>query len=377
MANNPLLEAAEHGQSLWLDNITRGMIRDGSLQKLIDEDGISGVTSNPAIFNKAMTQGNDYDDQIRKLGEEGKSAEEIFEIMAIDDIQDACDAFRPVHDRTNGTDGFVSLEVNPHLARDAEGTRIDALRLWKAVDRPNVLIKIPGTPEGLPAIRECLAGGVNINITLLFSLDAYQSVMEAHLGAMEDRVARGLPLAPVASVASFFLSRIDSKVDKMLDAMKERGEHADEAAALRGSAAIASARVAYRMWKTMYSGDRWQALSDAGARYQKPLWASTSTKDKAYSDVLYVETLIGPHTINTLPDQTIDAFRDHGKVAVTVENDVDGQRRILERLEAVGVSMQKVTDELLTEGVKKFVEPYDALIAALDEKRKSLSPTEA
>jgi transaldolase len=376
MADNPLLEVAEHGQSIWLDNISRGMIRDGSLQKLIDEDGISGVTSNPAIFNKAMTQGNDYDDQIRKLGEEGKSTEQIFEIMAIDDIQDACDAFRPVYDRTNGTDGFVSLEVSPHLARDTEGTKNDALRLWKAVNRPNVLIKIPGTPEGIPAIRECLAEGVNVNITLLFSLDAYRSVMEAHLGAMEDRVARGLPLAPVASVASFFLSRIDSKVDKMLDAMKD-GEHGAEASALRGTAAIASARVGYEMWQGMYSGDRWQALADAGARYQKPLWASTSTKDDAYSDVLYVETLIGPHTINTLPGETIEAFRDHGKVADTVGDDIEGQHRILARLEAIGVSMQQVTDDLVTEGVKKFVEPYDALITALEEKRKSLSPSGA
>jgi transaldolase len=377
MADNPLLQVIEHGQSIWLDNITRGMIRDGTLQKLIDEDGISGVTSNPAIFNKAMTKGNDYDDQIRKLGEAGKTAAEIFEAMAIDDIQDACDAFRPVYDRSNGTDGFVSLEVDPHLARDTQNTINEAGRLWLAVDRPNVLIKIPGTPEGLPAVKKCLSEGINVNITLLFSLEAYQNVMEAHIAAMEDRHRRDVPLASVASVASFFLSRIDTTVDKRLDAMKERGEHLDEATALRGKAAVASARLAYQMWKKTYSGPRWQALAEAGARVQKPLWASTSTKDDSYSDVLYVETLIGPHTINTLPDQTVDAFRDHGKVADTVEDDIDGQHRVLERLESIGISMKEVTDELVEEGVAKFVTPFDALVEALDQKRKLLSPTSA
>ena len=375
MPRNPLLLAAEHGQSIWLDNITRGMIREGQLEKLIEEDGISGVTSNPAIFNKAMTQGNDYDDQIRRLSEEGKTATEIFEIMAIDDIQDACDLFRPAHDRTNGTDGFVSLEVNPHLARDTQGTIDEAMRLWEAVSRPNVLIKIPGTPEGLPAIQSCLASGINVNITLLFSLEAYENVMNAHLAAMEERLRRGDPVASVASVASFFLSRIDTKVDKQLDAIKDG--NAEEAAALRGKAAIASARIAYQMWKKAYSGSRWETLETTGARFQKPLWASTSTKDPTYPDVMYVETLIGPHTINTLPDQTVDAFRDHGKVAETLDSDLTGQQGILDRLQNIGVSMKQVTDELVDEGVAKFSEPFDQLIEALEEKRKSLTPSGA
>jgi transaldolase len=375
VTDNPLRRISEHGQSIWLDNLTRGMLRSGALGRLIDEDGISGVTSNPAIFNKAMTKGTDYDDQIRALAEQGKSAGEIYEAMAIRDIQDACDLFRPVFDAANGTDGFVSLEVSPHLARDTAGTADEARRLWGEVNRPNVLIKIPGTPEGIPAIQKCLAEGININITLLFSLEAYGNVMEAHLKAMEARHAKGEPLATVASVASFFLSRIDTLVDSKLDAMKERGEHAEEAAALRGKAAIASARIAYQMWKTVYDGPRWEALAEAGARVQKPLWASTSTKDPAYPDVLYVETLIGPHTINTLPDSTVEAFRDHGNVADTVEIAIEEQYAVLRRLEGVGISMKEVTDSLVDEGIDKFSEPFDALMRDLDAKRKSLIPS--
>jgi transaldolase len=375
VTDNPLRRISEHGQSIWLDNLTRGMLQSGALKRLIDEDGISGVTSNPAIFNKAMTKGTDYDGQIRSLAEQGKSAGEIYEALAIRDIQAACDLFRPVFDAANGTDGFVSLEVSPHLARDTAGTADEARRLWGEVNRPNVLIKIPGTPEGIPAIQQCLAQGINVNITLLFSLEAYGNVMEAHLKAMETRKEKGEPLATVASVASFFLSRIDTLVDERLDAMKERGEHAEEAAALRGKAAIASARIAYQMWKKTYDGPRWEALAGAGARVQKPLWASTSTKDPAYPDVLYVETLIGPHTINTLPDSTVDAFRDHGTVEDTVENAIEEQHAVLKRLEAIGISMRKVTDTLVEEGIVKFSDPFDALVRDLDAKRKSLIPS--
>jgi transaldolase len=375
MASNPLRAICDHGQSIWLDNLTRAMLRDGTLKKLIEEDGLSGVTSNPAIFNKAMTQGTAYDPQIRTLAEQGRNAEEIYEALAIQDVQDACDLLRPAFDNANGTDGFVSLEVSPHLARDTRGTAEDAKRLWKAVDRPNLLVKIPGTPEGIPAIRECLTEGVNVNVTLLFSLEAYQEVMEAHLAAMEARKDRGLPLVTVASVASFFLSRIDTNVDKLLDAMKEKGENVGEAGALRGKAAIASARIAYQMWKKTYAGARWDALSDAGARFQKPLWASTSTKDPAYPDTVYVETLIGPHTINTLPDHTVEAFRHHGRVSATLETALGEQHQVLERLETLGISMKRVTDELVDEGIVKFAEPFDALLKDLEQKRKSLAPS--
>jgi len=375
MASNPLLQIKELGQSIWLDNLTRSMLREGRLAKLVAEDGLAGVTSNPAIFNKAMTRGSDYDDQLRALAEEGRTAGEIFETMAVDDIQGACDVLRPVFDAANGTDGFVSLEVSPHLARDAAGTVGEARRLWKRVERPNAFIKIPGTPEGIPAVEQCLTEGINVNITLLFSLTAYQDVMDAHLRALEARMERQEPLATVASVASFFLSRIDTKVDKRLDAMKESGMHPAEAASLRGKAAIASARIAYQMWRKTYSGPRWEALLDAGARFQKPLWASTSTKDPAYSDVLYVETLIGPHTVNTLPDETVDAFRDHGRAALTLVDDLDEQHRVLEELDRIGISMKQVTDELVEEGVKKFSDPFDALIQDLETKRKSLAPS--
>jgi len=373
MSKNPLQAIKDHGQSIWLDNLTRGLVKGGGLRRLLEEDGISGVTSNPAIFNAAMTKGTDYDEQIRALAGKELPAERIYETMAIEDIQGACDLFRPVYDESGGTDGFVSLEVSPHLARDGEGTRKEARRLWKEVDRPNAFIKIPGTPEGIPAVRDCLIEGININITLLFSLDAYATVMEAHLQALEARRKAGKPLDTVASVASFFLSRIDTKVDKRLDALREKGEHAEEAAALRGKAAIASAKLAYALWKVAYSGDRWEALAKAGALVQKPLWASTSTKDPAYSDVLYVEPLIGPQTINTLPDVTIDAFRDHGRVASTVERDLDEQKQALAGLAGLGISLQTVTDELVEEGVKKFVEPFDALLADLEEKKRALA----
>jgi transaldolase len=373
MPMNPLLQLEQHGQSVWLDNLTRELMETGRLEKLIEEDGLSGITSNPAIFNKAMTKGTAYDGQFRALVEKGLPTGKIYEAMAVQDIQNAADHLRRAYDDSNGTDGFVSLEVSPHLARDTEGTIAEAARLWKEVSRPNVLIKIPGTKEGIPAIRRSLVDGINVNVTLLFSLEAYREVMEAHLQAMEARVEAGKPPSEVASVASFFLSRIDVKVDKRLDDMKAAGEHVEEATALRGTAAVASARLAYRMWKGTYAGPRWEKLEKAGARFQKPLWASTSTKDPVYSDVKYVEALIGPHTVNTMPDETVEAFRDHGRVADTVEDDLDGQEKVLERLEAIGISVKRVTDELVDEGIEKFNQPFDALLAALEEKRKSLA----
>lgn len=374
MSSNPLVELTRLGQSVWLDNLARPMIRSGRLDRLVKEDGISGITSNPTIFNKAMTSGDAYDEQILELAKQDRSAEQIYEALAIRDIRDAADILRPVFDRTGGIDGFVSLEVSPHIARETQATVDAAIRLWKAVDRPNILIKIPGTEEGLPAIETCLAGGVNVNITLLFGLDAYGMVMEAYFSALETRQGRGEPLGNIASVASFFLSRIDVKVDKALDAMAAAGTHPEEAKALRGRAAIANAKLAYRLWRETFAADRWKRLEKAGARIQRPLWASTSTKDPTESDVKYVEALIGPHTVNTMPDETVDAFRDHGRVEATLETDLDAERRVIERLEVIGIDIGRVTAELVEEGIDKFIKPYDALLAALEDKRLALAP---
>ena len=372
MAKNPLILLTERGQSVWLDNLSRPLVRDGVLARLIQEDGMSGVTSNPAIFQKAMTTGDSYDDQIRKVAGTGASANDLYEALAIEDIRGAADVLHPIYQRSDGVDGFVSLEVSPHLARDARGTIDDAARLWKAVDRPNILIKIPGTDEAVPAIEECLARGININITLLFSLDAHRKVIEAYFRALEKRLERGDPLKGVASVASFFLSRIDTSVDKALDGIIASGGDAKEAKSLRGQTAIVNARLAYRMWKEMHASERWEKLQKGGARLQRPLWASTSTKDPSESDVKYVENLIGPHTVNTMPDETITAFRDHGRVEDTLEHDLDGARDGMKRLAAIGIDFDRVTSDLVDEGIDKFVKPFDALLAALDGKRRTL-----
>jgi transaldolase/glucose-6-phosphate isomerase len=373
MKKNPLILLTERGQSVWLDNLTRPLIQGGQLARLIREDGLSGVTSNPAIFKKAMTSGDAYDRQIRELASSGKSGVGVYEALAIEDIRGAADLLRPVYDRTEGVDGFVSLEVSPHLARDTRGTIDEAARLWEAVARPNVLIKIPGTEEGVPAVEDCLDRGININITLLFSLAAHKKVIEAYFRAMESRQARGEPLRGVASVASFFLSRIDTKVDKTLDGMIAASRDVEEAKALRGRTAIANARLAYRIWKEMHASDRWAKLAKAGARLQRPLWASTSTKDPKESDVKYVESLIGPQTVNTMPDETIVAFRDHGRVEGTLERDVEEARRTVERLGAIGIDIGRVTAELVDEGIAKFIQPFDALLGALEEKRAALT----
>lgn len=377
MKVNPLVELAGKGQSVWLDNLARPLIRDGALERLVKEDSLSGITSNPAIFKIAMTSSDAYDQQIRTLSDQGKSAGEIYEALAIRDIQNAADILWPVYDRTGGTDGFVSLEVSPHLARDERGSVKEAERLWKLVGRPNVLIKIPGTDEGIPAIEACLARGINVNITLLFSLKAHRKVIEAFFSALESRNSRGESVKEIASVASFFLSRIDVKVDKILDGLIASGNHIEEANALRGRAAIANAKLAYELWKEMFASERWNRLEKNGARIQKPLWASTSTKDPTESDVKYIEALIGPNTINTMPDETVEAFRDHGKVEVTLERNLDDERAVMDRLEAIGVDLDRVTDELLVEGIEKFVKPFDSLIASLEEKRQSLAGSTA
>ncbi|MEW5717467.1 MAG: transaldolase [Chloroflexota bacterium] len=373
MSTNPLLELKKLGQSVWLDNIRRGHILSGGLKKLIDEDGISGETSNPAIFEKAIAGNSaDYADAMRALVASGKSAFEIYDALSIADVQMACDVFCPIYDTTQGADGFVSIEVSPHLAHDTAGTIADAKRLFDAVNRPNVMIKIPGTPEGVPAIEECLYSDVNVNVTLLFAVQAHEAVMWAYIRALERRAAEGKPIDRIASVASFFVSRIDTLADKLLaDKIKTTNDAALKAKleSLQGQAAIANAKMAYALFKKIFGDPRFRALQAKGARVQRPLWASTSTKNPKYPDTLYVDTLIGRDTVNTLPPETIDAFRDHGKPRLTIEDDLAGARAMLQDLENVGVSLDAVTQQVLDEGVVKFEQAFDQLLASIEEKR--------
>ncbi len=371
VTTNPLLQVKQLGQSIWLDSIRRSQITSGGLKRLIDEDGISGETSNPSIFEKAIAGSDDYADEIHALIARGKNALEIYETLAIQDVQMACDAFRPVYTATRGTDGFVSIEVSPHLAHDTAGTIAEAKRLFRAVSRPNVMIKIPGTPEGVPAIEECLAAGVNVNVTLLFAIPAYEQIAWAYVRALDRRAAEGKPIDRLASVASFFVSRIDTLADRLLDdKIKTTADPVRQAqlAALRGQAAIASAKIAYQSFKQIFGSARFLALHARGARVQRPLWASTSTKNPQYPDTLYVDTLIGANTVNTLPMETIEAFRDHGVARVTIEENLDAARRALEELERAGISMQAVTQQLLDEGVVKFAQAFDQLLASIENQ---------
>lgn len=363
-----LWELTELGQSVWVDYIRRGILENGELAQLIRERAVRGVTSNPAIFEQAIAKSDDYDDAL--VGFSGRSID-LYEQLAVEDIQAAADLFRDIYDDSDGGDGFVSLEVSPELARDAEGSLTEARRLWKAVDRPNVMIKIPGTEQGLPAIRKALSEGINVNITLLFSLSGYEKVMEAYLAALEDRVAAGDPIDRIGSVASFFVSRVDTAVDAKLDALADAADSDVEAQRLRdlrGRAAIANARLAYARFREIFSGDRWAALEAKGARVQRPLWASTSTKNPDYRDVLYVEELIGPDTVNTMPLATLEAFADHGIARPTVDRDVDQARELLAKLNEVGIDFDQVTDDLQEEGVEKFVHPFRGMLQTLDEK---------
>jgi transaldolase len=373
MTNNPLLELKKLGQSLWLDNIRRGHILSGDLKKLIDEDGISGETSNPAIFEKAIAGNSaDYAPAMQKLIADGKSAFDIYDALSIEDVRMACEVFHPVYDRTGGTDGLVSIEVAPSLARKTAETIADAKRLFKSVNCPNVMVKIPGTPEGVPAIEECLYSGVNINITLLFSIQAYEAVAWAYIRALERRAAEGKAIDRIASVASFFVSRIDTLADELLTGKAQTETNPALKAkieSLRGKAAIANAKMAYQLFKKVFANPRFLALKAKGARVQRPLWASTSTKNPNYADTLYVDTLIGPDTVNTLPPETIDAFRDHGKSKITIEDDLDGERRVLRDLESMGVSMDAVTKQVLDEGIVKFAKAFDQLLAVIEKKR--------
>jgi transaldolase/glucose-6-phosphate isomerase len=380
-SDSPLLQLIQHGQSYWLDNLTREKIQGGELERRVSEEGLRGITSNPSIFQKAISGSDAYRDQIREAAREGLGPYDIYERLVLTDIQDACDILRPVYDESEGADGFVSLELSPYLAHDTEGSIRDAQRLFEAVDRPNVLIKIPGTPAGAPAIEEALYQGVNVNVTLLFSIEAYESVAEAYLRALERRLDDGRSVHDVASVASFFISRIDVLVDEILGHRMTPGSPGDGGSAedgsgggtrpeeLLGKAGIANAKLAYARFLEILDGDRWQRLEAAGARPQRMLWASTSTKDPLYRDVRYVEPLIGPHTVNTLPDATIDAFADHGTVADTVEEGMDDARRTLDGLAQVGIDFDAVTTQLMNEGVEKFVTPFDDLLATLAEER--------
>ncbi|MCL4535621.1 MAG: bifunctional transaldolase/phosoglucose isomerase [Bacteroidetes bacterium] len=371
MRENPLLKLREYPQSVWMDFVRRSMLAsDGELDKLIVEDGVRGVTSNPSIFERAIAGSQDYDDEIRALALEGKSVPEIYQALTVDDIQRACDLFRPIYDQTDGGDGFVSLEVSPHLAHDTERTIAEAHRLWSAVDRPNVMIKIPATQEGMPAIQRCISEGININITLLFGLPRYRQVTEAYIAGLEALAAQGKPLGRVASVASFFLSRIDVLIDPILErVMQAGGPNTDTAAHLHGQVAIASAKVAYQIYKQTFSSDRFRRLAEQGARTQRLVWASTSTKNPAYSDVKYVEPLIGPDTINTMPLETLDAYRDHGQPAPRLEEGVPEAYQVLDQLPEVGIDLDAMTQQLEDEGVHKFIVPYNQLMKTLEEKR--------
>jgi transaldolase len=363
------------GQSLWLDYIDRAMLSNGDLSRRIREDALTGQTSNPTIFEKALAEGAAYDAQLATL-DAARSDREAFELVATTDVRDACDAFRTVYDDTNAIDGYVSLEVSPDLARDSAGTVAEARRLWRIVDRPNLMIKVPGTPEGADAIRQLIADGINVNVTLLFSIEAHARVIEAFIAGLEDREAAGKPVDRIASVASFFISRVDSAIDKQLAAMAAaNAADADTLNALQGRAAIANAKLAYRLFTASFSNARWSALSAKGAQVQRPLWASTSTKNPAYRDVIYVEELIGPNTVNTLPPATLEAFRDHGDVRTSVTEHVADADRVLSALEAHGVSVQAVTDALLAEGLASFEHSFVTLLSGLKRKRAALAST--
>lgn len=369
---NPLVQLARHGQSFWLDNISRDLISSGRLRRLIEEDGLKGMTSNPAIFEKAITGSTDYDADIGRMAAQDRNAVEIYEALAISDIRQAADLLATVYDATDGADGYVSLEVSPELADDTAGTIAEARRLWKVVDRGNVMIKVPATKAGIPAVRQLIGEGLNVNVTLLFSRNVYEAVADAYIGGLEDRRAAGGRIGGIASVASFFISRIDTLVDALLTERAARSADPAERATftdLAGKTAIANGKTTYQRYKALYATPRWKSLAREGARTQRLLWASTSTKNPAYRDVLYVEELIGRDTINTLPDETLDAFRDHGRLSDTLEADIGEAVSIMADVERAGISMNRVADQLVEEGVRKFVDPFVKLIDAIERKR--------
>jgi transaldolase/glucose-6-phosphate isomerase len=366
---NPLQELLAYGQSMWLDYIRRDLFTSGKLKQMIENDGLRGMTSNPAIFEKAIADSSLYDDILKSMASRSDlDATGRFEQIAIRDIQDAADILRPVYDESKARDGYVSLEVSPYLAGETQKTIEEARRLWKAVNRENVMIKVPGTPEGLPAIRQLIGEGININITLLFAQDVYEKVAEAYLAGLEDLAGRGGNLKKMASVASFFISRIDTLIDSLVeDKLKATTDPAQQAVlkSILGKVAIANGKLTYKSYQQIFSGPRWQALAAKGAQTQRVLWASTSTKNPAYRDVVYVEELIGPDTVNTMPPATIDAFRDHGKLRNSLTEDVAGASKVMKDLASAGISMKEVTDKLTKDGVKLFAEAFDKLLAAV------------
>ncbi|HNS51200.1 MAG TPA: transaldolase [Anaerolineae bacterium] len=369
---NAAQQLYQAGQSIWYDNIQRGLLDDGELASMIARGEIRGVTSNPTIFMNAIVRSQDYDAGLLPLAKTGRSAEEIFWQLAIEDIQRAADLFRPMYEHSKGGDGYVSLEVNPYLAQDTEGTLAAAKWIWGRVNRPNLMIKIPATWAGLPAITGAIAAGINVNATLIFSIERYSGVIDAYLRGLERRAADGLPLDLVASVASFFVSRVDTKIDGLLARMIELGgAQADQAASLLGKAAVANAKLAYAGFQEVFDGPRFLRLQAKGARVQRPLWASTGTKNKAYSDVLYVDELIGPHTVNTVPPATLAAFLDHGRVCPgSLTERVDEARQQIAELEKLGVSLYTVTGELEQEGVRSFADAFTALLDAVEASRR-------
>jgi transaldolase len=366
----------EQGQSIWQDDINRAQLTSGELRRSIEEIGIRGLTSNPTIFEKAISSGDAYDDQIKELLREGKSGLALFEAIEVQDLRDACDLFRPLYDATDGGDGFCSIEVSADVARDADSTREQVRRLWSTVDRPNLMVKIPGTIEGAPVVEEMLAEGKNINITLLFSINSYERVAEAYVAALEKRVEAGKPIDRIASVASFFVSRVDTLVDKKIDEKLPAATSDPERKrleGLKGKVAVANAKLAYEKYQELFEGPRFKPLAARGAKPQRPLWASTSTKNPAYPDLLYVDTLIGPHTVNTMPRPTIEAFLEHGVVARTVDDDLLGAHRIIEELAAAGIDYDAVTAQLEDEGIASFEKSFEQLLAGVEAKKAKLA----
>lgn len=378
MPKNPLFELQQHGQSVWYDSIGRSLIRSGGLRTLVDDYAVVGVTSNPTIFDKAISGSTDYDEDIRALAGMGQSAPQIFEKLATDDVRMACDVLRPVYEQTNGLDGRVSIEVSPYLAFRTEETVEEARRLWHTVDRPNLLIKIPATREGIPAIQQMIHEGVSINVTLLFAVSFYEAVMEAYMAGLERRVAEGKAVEQIHSVASFFVSRVDTMVDQEISARIGATQNPAEQELLRhllGKAAVANTKAAYQAFKRVFKSPRWDALAVKGANLQRPLWASTSTKNPTYPDTLYIAELIGPHTVNTIPENALRAFADHGVVrGNTVEEGVEDAQWVLGQLAKAGINLQNIVEErLLEEGARLFAESFDRLLAGLQKKRDAVA----
>ena len=369
MKENPLKQLGTLGQSIWLDYIRRDLIAGGELRRLIEDDGLRGMTSNPSIFEKAIADSHDYDEDIRVMALDGKGCKAIYEALSQRDVQDAADEFRPVYDQTDGKDGYVSLEVNPHLAHDTDGAIAEARRLWAALNRPNVFIKVPATTEGLLAIQQLISEGINVNVTLLFGLPRYRQVAEAYIAGIEGRLFQKKPVQHVASVASFFVSRIDALVDPLLEKIiAQGGETAQLAKQVHGQVAIASAKVAYQAYEEIFGSDRFKKLTAHDARVQRLLWASTGTKNPGYSDVKYVEALIGAHTVDTAPIDTLDAYRDHGEPDARLEQDTDEAYWVLQQLPALGINIDLVTQQLEDEGVEKFNHPFDELMETLAKR---------